>query len=103
MISSWFRVVGADMTFCDAMKFARERRGLSARSLSKASDLSDSYMSKVEAGQIKPNLDAFARIVRVLELNDLETLFLLRMIGENNQIQSINDKELRGMRPTSQV
>ena len=56
--------------FNNVVKFARERAGLSARSLSRESGLSDSYVSKVEAGDLKPNLEAFSRIARTLKLND---------------------------------
>jgi transcriptional regulator with XRE-family HTH domain len=70
------------MTFESVIRYARHRRGISARALSKAAGLSDSYVSKMEAGNIKPNLEAYANIARELHLNDRETLFLLRLIGE---------------------
>lgn len=73
------------MSFESVIRYARLRRGLSARALSKAAGLSDSYVSKMEAGAIKPNLDAYARIAKELSLNDREVLFLLRLIGDTQQ------------------
>lgn len=76
------------MNFRSVAKMARERTGLSARSLSRQAGLSDSYVSKMEAGSIKPNLEAFAKLAKVLRLNDKELLFMVRLIGEDYQIQS---------------
>lgn len=73
------------MSFNQVVKFARTRSGLSARALSREAGLSDSYVSKVEAGDIKPNLEAFAKIAKVLNLNDKELLFMVRLIGEDHQ------------------
>lgn len=45
---------------------------MSARNLSAVANLSPSYVSKVESGEIQPSLQAFARIAMALSLTHQE-------------------------------
>lgn len=69
-----------ELTFGEAMCGLRLQKHVSARALSLAAGLSPSYVGKIETGTIKPSLEAFVRIVEVLECSDIEILFLLGLI-----------------------
>ena len=58
-----------------AIRFARQRRRLSARQLSEAAGLSPSYVSKVESGEIEPKLTTFGKIAVELEMSPEEICF----------------------------
>ena len=64
------------------MKFLRERSNVSARQLSNDSGLSVSYISKMEKGQVNPTVEAFAKIIRNLDVSDAELLYLIKVSGE---------------------
>lgn len=52
------------------MRFARKRKSMSARAVSLLADQSESYVGKLEKGEIaEPSLRAFAKIVRVLQMS----------------------------------
>lgn len=74
-----------DPSYKDFLRLARQKVNLSARSVSKKAGLSDSYLSKVEAGTLKPSFEAFASLVAVLQLNDREIAFLVRSIGGSHE------------------
>lgn len=63
------------------LKHLRKRRNLSARDLSLKSGLSSSYVSKVEAGNIKPTIEAFARMIDHLGVTDQEIVFIIRTLN----------------------
>lgn len=65
------------LPFHAVLKMLRVDKGLSARALSLACDLSPSYISKLESGTNKPTIDTFIKIARELTLNETEILFLL--------------------------
>lgn len=56
----------------------REAQGITARSLSLAAGLSESYVGKVEKGTMEPSLRAFGKIAKQLDLTPRE-VFLLTM------------------------
>jgi predicted transcriptional regulator len=61
-----------------ALKALRESRtDLSARALSLAAGLSESYVGKVESGQVEPSVRAFAKIVTHLRVKPGEAWVLL--------------------------
>jgi transcriptional regulator with XRE-family HTH domain len=60
-----------------AIRHHREERGISARDLSLRSGFSESYVGKVESGQLQPSLRAFGQLVVALELNSAEVFFLV--------------------------
>lgn len=64
--------------FADGLKKLRERRGVSARALSLEAGLSASYVSKIESGQVKPSVEAFAYLMKALEASDEEVLYMVR-------------------------
>ena len=64
------------------MRFLRQRYGVSARQLSAESGLSLSYISKMEKGQVKPTVEAFAKIVNKLDISNAEIIYLIRNLGE---------------------
>lgn len=66
------------MLLGDCVRYARTRKGLSARAVSREAELSPSYVQKLEAGDIDPTLKSFAKIAQVLGLNSEEILFCVR-------------------------
>lgn len=70
------------ISFHSTFQLWRKMSGLSARQLSLAAGLSASYVSKMESGAIMPPIDTFMRLVRQLNLNDEEILFLLGLTYE---------------------
>jgi transcriptional regulator with XRE-family HTH domain len=65
----------------ELIRFRREQVGLSRRALSLEAGLSESYVSKIEAGRLQPTLESFARIARVLRFTDLQIAWIVRMQG----------------------
>lgn len=66
------------LTLGQALKALRESRTtMSARALSLAAGLSESYVGKVEAGNCEPSMRAFARIAVQLRLKPGEAWVLL--------------------------
>lgn len=61
----------------EVFKMWRLRSGLSARALSLSCGLSPSYVSKLEAGGVRPPVDTFIKLARQLQLSDPEIIFLL--------------------------
>lgn len=70
------------ITFGELIKFKRAQADISARHLAKLCNVSPSYMSKIEAGTNIPSAQVFARLVRVLRLNDQEVFLLLGILDE---------------------
>lgn len=68
--------------FAVLMKFLRERSGVSARNLSTSSGLSYSYISKMESGSVIPSVEVFSRIIKNLEITDVELVYLVKSISE---------------------
>lgn len=62
----------------EILKSVRVRRGLSARQLSAAIGASESYIHKIESGDMNLSLRKFARIAEELELNNLEVRVILQ-------------------------
>lgn len=56
----------------DLIRRSREAQHVSGRALSAMANLSPSYISKIEAGEISPSLRAFARIALALHLTSQE-------------------------------
>lgn len=69
------------LTVSDVIKDKRSKRGWSARYLSDLAGLSPSYVSKVESGRIKPSLEAFGKLARLLDFNDMEIAFIVKRIA----------------------
>jgi len=65
------------LTFATALTTLRKSRGYSARRLSLAAGLSESYVGKVESGRMEPSFRAFCAIAHVLQLNAREIHFLV--------------------------
>ena len=63
-----------------AVRYAREKKHLSARSLSLLAGLSPSYVGKLESGEIEPSVRAFAKIALSLEMSAQE--IFLCLLGE---------------------
>lgn len=61
----------------DYVRKCREARGLSRRQLSMAAGLSESYVSKLEAGTVDPSVRRFAAIVKQLGINQRELQVLI--------------------------
>lgn len=67
-----------DMTLGQALRALRENRTtMSARALSLACGLSESYVGKVESGACEPSARAFAKIAVQLNLKPAEAWILL--------------------------
>jgi transcriptional regulator with XRE-family HTH domain len=62
----------------EIIRSVRKTANLSARELSARSNLSPSYVTKLEAGEIEPSLRAFARIAMVLGMTPAEITFCVR-------------------------
>lgn len=75
--------VTQEVSLPTAIRYLRERKGMSARAVSQAADLSASYVSKVESGQMEPSFRAFCKIAEVLEMSDREVLFVVQMVMRN--------------------
>ncbi len=58
-----------------AIRKCREKRNVSARQLSLAAGFSESYVSKIESGELAPSFSAFASIARELEMTPWELMF----------------------------
>jgi transcriptional regulator with XRE-family HTH domain len=58
---------------------ARQRRGMSQRTLSSQAELSVTYVSKVERETVEPSFRAMSAIVVALQLNALEVWTLSRV------------------------
>lgn len=69
------------VSLADAVRYARQREGLSARALSLKAHLSPSYVGKLEAGEIEPSVKAFGRIALALGLNPQEIYFCVVLEG----------------------
>lgn len=63
------------ITVAETIKHLRGRNNLSARALSLQAGLSASYVGKLEAGEIEPSFNAFARLALVLEMTPHEVFF----------------------------
>ncbi len=64
-------------TVREALRYLRERAGLSARSLSVQAGLSPSYVGKIESGEHLPSLTGFAAMVTALHLSPYEVWTLV--------------------------
>lgn len=66
------------------IRHMRELQGYSARSLSLAAGLSESYVGKLEKGELKEiSLRSFSRIVAELRLNPHEVMILVTAAGRD--------------------
>ena len=70
-----------DLPIGQAIELLRIPTGMSARALSLRSGLSESYIGKVEKGQMEPSLKAFARVARALGLSPREINILVARAG----------------------
>lgn len=69
----------AHLTVGDTIRHLRENRTtLSARALSIAVGLSDSYVGKVESGNIEPSFRAFSKIAKGLGMSPPEIYVLVQ-------------------------
>ena len=76
---SWCLNLGKECgtSFEQLFKAARTRSGKSARGLSIECGLSPAYVSKVESGDTKPSIQAFAKLVQAMGCSDIEILFMM--------------------------
>lgn len=65
------------LTLGGVLKSAREQLNLSKRQLSLAAGLSESYVGKVESGEIDPSFRCFAKLACQLNLNAREVHLLV--------------------------
>lgn len=75
----WYLSTGKESgsSFEQLFKAARHRSGKSARGLSVECGLSPAYVSKVESGETKPSIQAFARLVAAMNCSGSEILFMM--------------------------
>jgi transcriptional regulator with XRE-family HTH domain len=66
------------LTIGTILRVLREQKGITARALSLAAGLSESYVGKVEKGSMEPSLRAFGKIAKQLGLTPRE-VYLLAM------------------------
>jgi len=59
----------------ETVVYLRERRGLSARALSRLAGVSPSYVSKLEAGEIEPSVKIFASLALALGMSSSEIVY----------------------------
>lgn len=81
----------------DVIRYVRIRQGLSARALSLAAGLSESYVGKIEHGDCIVSLPVFSRIALVLGMSDQEIAMVVRWAaegGDNRQVSSKLPQEL---------
>ena len=71
-----------DLPIGQAIELLRIPTGMSARALSLKAGLSESYVGKVEKGEIEPSLKTFASIARVLGLSPREINILVVRAGK---------------------
>ena len=64
-------------SFAAALKFARESKGMSARGLSQAAGLSDSYVSKLEREDLEVSFKAFVKLAAILDLSKNEIMWMI--------------------------
>lgn len=62
----------------EILRIKRQSKKLSARATSVAAGLSESYVGKIEKGEIDVSLRAFSQIAKVLEFTDLEIACVVR-------------------------
>lgn len=60
------------------IRLRREACGLSAGGLSSKADLSRSYVSKLESGELAPSLQAFSHIATALDLTPGEVFVAVK-------------------------
>lgn len=68
------------LVVAEVVKSKREALGLSQRSLSIRSGLSEAYVARLESGAMEPGLWAFAALAVELRLTMQEIFFLLRTL-----------------------
>lgn len=72
-----------------AIEMLRRPTGLSARALSLSAGLSQSYVGKVEKGELEPSLRAFALITKQLDLSGREIHVLVVRAGLQDVPQAL--------------
>jgi transcriptional regulator with XRE-family HTH domain len=72
LTQSALEAVDDTLTVAAVVRLLRERHGLTARALSLQAGLSESYVGKVEKGEIQPSLCAFGRIAFQLGMSQRE-------------------------------
>ena len=72
----------SNLTLGDIIKELRVRRGLSSRSMSELCGLSPAYISKVENGATMPSSKILVRILKKLQCNSYEILYILGAISK---------------------
>lgn len=75
----------------ESIKAKREQLNLSARSVSLQANLSPSYVSKLEQGDIEPSLRAFASIAVVLNFSTAEIVYTVMREAMTNLIVTPED------------
>ncbi len=74
------------MNLHEAVRFARERAGVSAASLSREIGKSPSYIAKLEKQQLEPSFSVVAQIFEVLAFTDQEIVFTVRTTGAPDEV-----------------
>ena len=72
---------GRLIPLCDALRFKRIQKELSARQVSMMAGFSESYLAKVESGAMDPSFSAFCSIAKVLDFTDAEILYMVKIYG----------------------
>ncbi len=61
-----------------AIRLKRESYGLSRRELGRRAELSEGYVSALEAGNLNPSFSAFSRLAHALRFTPTEIFFLVQ-------------------------
>lgn len=80
-----------------ALRWLRERRGLSLAEVARRADLAPSSLSRFERGKRQPTLDTLGRVLRVLQADPIQLAFALRFHQrcerELNLPEGLTDRE----------
>lgn len=74
------------MSLHEAVRYARERTGLSASALSKQIGKSPSYIAKVEKQQLEPSFSVACDIFKALGFSDQEIVYTVRQSGVFDEV-----------------
>ena len=67
-----------------AIRLKRESYGLSRRELGRRANLSEGYVSALEAGNLNPSFAAFSRLAKALRFTPSEVYYLVQAAGSTD-------------------
>jgi len=74
----------SDITFGDAIKQIRLRKGLSCRAISELCGFSPAYFSKIENNSTIPSSKALVKIFTKLDCTEKEMLYIFGILNRND-------------------